>query len=261
MGLARLINMADSKINVLILTATIAPPLGAIKLARTDPKMRLSDYRKALEFYLACLADGKISGLVFADNSAYDTTELKNLCTEYGVAQKTEFISFEGLDYPPTYGRGYGEFKMIDYVMEHSQIIQQLQPQANIWKVTGRYILDNLEDIIRTCPSDADFYCHCRNIPIRWVDLYVLCWNKNSYNDILRSIYKLIREDNITGSAEQTFRNIIDEQNFQGKIVKRFRTLPKLRGVRGLDNQSYQDMSAKFFLRKTANFFVPWLWI
>ena len=39
--------MADPKTNVLILTATIAPPTGAIKLARTDSTMRLSDYRKA----------------------------------------------------------------------------------------------------------------------------------------------------------------------------------------------------------------------
>jgi hypothetical protein len=47
MRLTGLTDMADPKTNVLILTATIAPPTGAIKLARTDPTMRLSDYRKA----------------------------------------------------------------------------------------------------------------------------------------------------------------------------------------------------------------------
>ena len=256
--------MADPKTNVLILTATIAPPTGAIKLARTDPKMRLSDYRKALEFYLSCLANGKISGLMFAENSAYDITELRNLCAEYGMTQKTEFISFRGLDYPPDYGRGYGEFKMIDYVMENSQIIQQLQPQAIIWKITGRYILDNLEKIIRTRPSDADFYCHCRNTPIRWVDLYTLCWNKGSYDAVLKNIYQLIREDNVTSSAEQSFRKLIDEQNFEAKkikAVKRFRTLPELKGTRGLDTQSYQSMNMKLFIRKATDFIVPWLWI
>jgi hypothetical protein len=253
--------MADSKINVLILTATITPPVRALNLARIEPKIRLSDYRKALEFYLTYLADGKISHLIFAENSASDLTELKHLCKEYDLTQKIEFISFEGLDYSPTYGRGYGEFKMIDYVMEHSQVIQQLPTQANIWKVTGRYIISNLGDIVRTRPSNVDFYCHCRNFPLHWIDLYILCWNKKAYNGVLKNICQLIREDIIVGAPEQAFRKIVDEQNSKIVIAKRFRTLPKIEGIRGIDNQSYQDMKLKFFLRKISNLLIPWLWI
>ena len=128
--------MANTKTNLLILTATITPPPDAAQLTRTDPTIRLNDYRKALEFYLSCLADGKNSGLVFAENSESDISELQNLCRKYNVIEQTEFISFAGLNYPSAYGRGYGEFKMIDYVMEHSQLIERLPAQANIWKVT-----------------------------------------------------------------------------------------------------------------------------
>jgi hypothetical protein len=253
--------MADSQANLLIITATITPPLDAPQLARTDPKIRLNDYRKALEFYLSCLVDKKISGLVFADNSASDISELQNLCLEYDLIDKIEFISFSGLDYPPSYGRGYGEFKMIEYVMEHSQLIQKLPERANIWKVTGRYIIRNLENVLKTRPSDSDFYCQCRDIPMYWIDLYVLCWKKKAYDVILKNIYQLIREDNVAVSSEQVFRKIIDEQNSDLKVVKRFRAIPELEGIRGKDNQVYQSKKVKLLLRKVANLLVPGLWI
>jgi hypothetical protein len=253
--------MADSKMNVLILTATITPPTGAIKLARTDPKLRMSDYRKALSFYLPSLLDGTISSLIFADNSDSDMSELETLCATHGVSQKTEFISTHGLEDPPAYGRGFGEFKMLDDVMKNSRTIRELPSQANIWKLTGRYIIRNLEEVMRTRPPDADIYCHCRNIPMRWIDLYVLCWNRDSYDEVLKNIFHSLREDTGNGSAEQAFRKIIDEQTFNAKIVKRFRTLPKLEGTRGVDNQRYQEMSLKYSLRKSANYLAPWLWI
>jgi hypothetical protein len=148
--------MADSKINVLILTATITPPVHALNLARIEPKIRLSDYRKALEFYLTYLADGKISHLI---------------------------------------------------------------------------------------------------------DLYIVCWNKKAYNGLLKNICQLIREDIIVGAPERAFRKIVDEQISKIVIAKRFRTLPKIEGIRGIDNQSYQDMKLKFFLRKISNLLIPWLWI
>ena len=145
--------------------------------------------------------------------------------------------------------------------MQHSKIIQELSVDENIWKVTGRYIIRNLQDILKTCPSDADIYCHCRNIPLRWTDLYILLWNKNGYETLLKNIPPLLRQDAINESAEQAFRNKIDERNLNCKIVKRFRKIPELEGVRGLDNKNYTDMKLKIFLRKLANTLAPWLWI
>ncbi len=253
--------MRKQNLNLLILTATITPPEGARNLARTDPKMRLEDYKKAFNFYLSSLKNNQISYLVFADNSNSDLTDLKVLCEQYDLTDRVELMSFQGLDYPPDYGRGYGEFKLIDYVMEHSYLISQLPLEANIWKITGRYILVNLKDIIKTRPSRADFYCHCRNIPMSWIDLYVLSWNQKAYQNLLKNICFSIRENSITNSAEQAFRDIVDGHSSGLKIVKRFRALPKLEGVRGFDNQTYQDMNIKFLLRKISNILLPWLWI
>ncbi len=247
--------------NVFILSATITPPRGAAQLARTDPKIRLNDYVTALAFYIEQVKSGIITGLVFADNSNSDISELQKMAATSGIENKIEFISFYGLDYAPTFGRGYGEFKLVDYVMEHSTIIQSQPATAKIWKVTGRYILRNIREIIDTAPSSFDFYCNCRNIPEHWIDLYVLCWSKNGHNQILRGIYEKLKEGDIKGSAEHEFRRILDKLSTDLKIVKRFRRVPILEGIRGLDNQSYADMRMKLIARRIAARLFPWLWI
>ena len=256
-----MVNIINSIVNVLILTATITPPADAKSLLRIDPNLRLNDYSQALKFYLPYLADGTISNIVFVENFASDISSLGDLAQKYGVSQKIEFISFKGLDYPSQYGRGHGEFKMIDYAMKHSEVIQKLSIEDNIWKITGRYILLNFAAIIKTRPSHADFFCNCRNRPIYSVDLYVLCWNKKAYNEILKNVYQNFRDDLSGGYSEQVFRRIIDQKVFNSNIVKRFRTVPRLAGYRGMDNKPYEQMPVKLAIRQFANTVLPWLWI
>lgn len=251
----------NSKTNTLVLTATITPPEGVINLSRVDPGIRLDDYCRAFDFYCRILAEGTITHLIFAENSGSDISRLRDLAEKHGVSGKTEFICYAGLDYPPEYGRGYGEFKLIDKVMKSSSLIEKLQTHENIWKVTGRYVLRNISTIITTRPSNADFYCHCRDFPMPWVDLFVLCWNKQAYNEFLDDIYLQLRENRLHGPSEQGFRKLIDSKNLKSNIVKRFRTIPQLEGFRGVDGHPYEKMDLKLKMRKLANVVVPWLWI
>lgn len=247
--------------DILLLTATVTPPQGAVQLSRVDPALRLMDYRAALGAYLESLRAGVISGIVFADNSNSDISVLKELAKERGAEADTEFISFDGLDYPPAYGRGFGEFRMIDHVMERSRLASELPSDASVWKVTGRYVVRNFAKVVRSRPIDADVYCHCRNLPMQWIDLYVLCFNRRGYDAILDGICQHLREDEIKGSAEQAFRKIIDQKQDGARIVKRFRRLPRLEGYRGVDNQRYETMRAKYWARSVASVVAPWLWI
>lgn len=247
--------------DILLLTATVTPPHGAVQLSRVDPALRLKDYRTALDSYLESLRHGVISGIVFADNSDSDVSVLKELVKERGAEAQTEFISFRGLDYPPAYGRGFGEFRMIDHAVRHSRLVSQLPSDASIWKVTGRYIVRNFDSVVRSRPRNADVYCHCRNHPMKWIDLYVLCFNRRGYDSVLDGICQHLREDEIKGSAELAFRRIIDQSADGARIVKRFRTLPRLEGYRGVDNQRYETMRTKYWVRSVANVVAPWLWI
>ena len=92
--------------NTVLLTATITPPINAVQLSRVDPSLRMQDYTTSLIFYLDELRKGVISGLIFAENSDSDIQSLQSLVASHPMKDSVEFISFQGLDYPPEYGRG-----------------------------------------------------------------------------------------------------------------------------------------------------------
>jgi hypothetical protein len=121
--------------------------------------------------------------------------------------------------------------------------------------------LKNVENVIRTKPADAHFYCNCRNLPIYWVDLYVLCWNAKFYEQHIKGMYLDLRSDGEFGGAEQAFRRKLESRSSRMSIVKRFTTVPLLEGYRGWDNKNYKEMGFKLFTRRLALVVAPWLWI
>lgn len=246
--------------NIVLLTATITPPKNAKNLVVLDSDLRLQQYLVAFEFYLQKLAAGFFSHIVFVDNSGSDCTGFIQLAKQYNVSQQIEVISFNGLDYPPVYGRGFGEFKLIEYAMRHSRILLAADDSAAIWKITGRYIVSNISTIIKTSPKAVDFYCHCRNYPMRWIDLYILKWKKSAYCVFLADIYLQLIEGEDFESSEQKFRKIVDANLANIQLTKRFNTIPHLIGVRGYDNQPYQN-NFKHQLRVIANTLFPFIWI
>ena len=126
----------------LVMSATIAPPPRAPELARSNPSLRLSDYCDALRFYLS-LPDDVLHKVLFIDNSNYDLSALEAIANEVPHRKQVEFITFQGNDHPPEFGKGYGEFKLIDYGMAHSSIIGA---EDFVWKVTGYIRFSCLDD-------------------------------------------------------------------------------------------------------------------
>jgi hypothetical protein len=131
-------------------------------LARTDPNLRLQDYKTTLRAYLSLLDGGSIDRIVFAENSNADLTELKTLAAEAGVGDRVEFVSFYGLDFDPAKGRGFGEFKLIDHAMSTAECLRD-NADVVVWKCTGRYFVRNLEKLIRKTTVPFDVLCHCRD--------------------------------------------------------------------------------------------------
>lgn len=245
---------------IILLTGTITPPKNAKNLVVTDSILRLQQYSTAFEFYLQQLSQGYFTHLVFVDNSGSDCSVLEQLAEKYGLTQQVEIISYEGLDYPAVYGRGYGEFKLVEHAMQQAKIIKVAGDEAEIWKISGRYIVANLKSVFRKSPENTDFYCHCRNHPIYWIDLFILKWRKSAYKPFLSNIYLLLKEADDGHSSEQKFRQLVDDNLANIRIIKRFNVIPRLIGVRGYDNQPYQN-SYKYQIRSIANTLVPFIWI
>ena len=126
--------------NILILSATIQVPDNARNLKRINVEERKLDYLKAFSFYIDALRNHIIDFIILTDNSGYDLGFLEKTINP-DIRHNVELISYHGLDYTPDKGRGFGEFKLLDYTMNHSHIIQQHGNKSIIWKVTGRYQL------------------------------------------------------------------------------------------------------------------------
>ncbi|HEX4797641.1 MAG TPA: hypothetical protein VH370_27855 [Humisphaera sp.] len=247
---------------ILLLTATITPPQGAPELVRTDPKIRLADYDAGLAFYLTLIGQ-HIDRIIFAENSNSDVTILKDRCARSGKPDAVEFISFYGLDYPPEYGRGYGEMRLIDYAIEHSQTIAHLGQSDVVWKMTGRYICRNLPALIRSAPPAFDLYCDLKDRPMPWMDLRLFAFTKPGYDRLLRGVYTKLSRAHLKAAPEKEMRNHIGNLLPTGHITPRFRKEPLIDGIRGNDGQNYSKGKnlAKYAIRAAARKLVPFLWI
>jgi hypothetical protein len=247
--------------NILLMTATVTPLPGIPLLARTDPKLRLQDYQAALAFYVRLLGNC-FDAIIFAENSNSDVSPLAAAITANSHVAKVEFVSFYGLDYPPAYGRGYGEFRLVDYAIENSKL---LSADDIIWKVTGRYIVENIMSLVQSRPAAADLYCNMRNYPYRLCDLYLMAWTWRGYEAAIKGIYPKLRNDVIPNRLtieEFSFRNLIDPLFGTINVVPRFKVAPLVHGVRGWNNTPYsRPWSFKIMARGFAHKFLPSLWI
>ncbi|MGF6758809.1 hypothetical protein [Paraburkholderia sp. GAS42] len=247
--------------HILLLTATITPLKNINNLSRTDPLQRLRDYEQALEHYVRLLRPGE--KIVFCENSASDLTTLKDIARRFNVTDSIEFLSFAGNDFPPTYGRGYGEFKMVEHAMATSQFIRRAHDDDPIWKITGRYIVENLHSIIDTRPHGSALYCNYRDVPKKgWMDLYLMAWTPASYRAYLSGVYTQLIDDpdGRPVTAEHLMREHLTRVRFAGPY--RFRKTPKLVGIRGADGAGYHlGGRGKYLLRNVLSIVAPWIWV
>jgi hypothetical protein len=249
--------------NILVMTATITPKSDAFGLARANPELRRRDYELALRYYLNELSSGSFEQLVFAENSDTNLGWLRALVDEAGLTDKVEFLSLYGLDYPSEYSRGYGEFLLLDRVM-NTPLMRAQSPDSIVWKVTGRYRIVNIKKLIRKRAKQFDFYCNCRNYPMRLTDQYMLAWRVGVYAQHLNGLCEYLKKSGTTNS-EELMREIIDQGCLRSlQVVPRFTHTPIIEGVRGVDNQEYSSglkNRAKLLTRQIANHALPWLWI
>lgn len=253
--------MTNSTLPILIMTATVKPPPDALQLTRVDASLRMNDYCEALAYYLSLLTGGILSGIVFAENSNHDLSPLTQLVADKGMGAKVEFIGFNGLDYPSSYGRGHGEFKLLDYAMHHSEMIQKAASSTEIWKITGRYQVLNFAEILARRPIASDIWIHCRNHPKRWADMYLMGWRKDYYLNNMVGLYREFNDGVLHISAEVVFRKFIDRLAKGTNVSQRIIPVPDLVGIRGIDSSSYERQRWKFFVRALAARLLPKWWI
>lgn len=226
---------------LLIMTATITPPLGAPGLVRIDPTVRLADYLSALDWYMTFLGRG-IDRIVFAENSMSDVSALKASAAKAGHSSRVEFFSFDGMAMPASYGRCYGESVILDRVMQDSLQSNEASADSEFWKITGRYKVLNFRSMLKTRPKGADFYCDLRDRGGPWADMRLMSWTRQGYEHMLRDIGELIREDiNAGRPGEESLHRVLSSRLERNtlNLATTFRREPLIDGVRAFDNQNW----------------------
>lgn len=221
------------------MTATIAPPAGAPGLIRTDPTERLRDYATALDFYVSQLGRC-IDAILFLDNSKSSVATLQDLAAARGAASKVSIISFDGNDHPPSYGRCYGELRLLEYAMA-SDIVTALPDDTEFWKVTGRYRLLNIGTMLRTRPQNADLYVDLRSRPSPWFDMRVMSWTKRGFGAALFGLRSAVCEDANAGRPGEETAYFEMQTRLAGvRAVTAFRREPYIEGLRAFDNKNWR---------------------
>ncbi len=246
-----------ARVNILLMTATITPD-NPPELVRVDPALRLDDYAQALAFYLDQLAADAIQGIVFVENSDSDISSLAALVAARGMADRVEFIANYGRQSFPGRHRSYGESRLLDHAMATSRLVAAAGERAVIWKITGRYQVRNLAQMVQTAPARFDLYCDVRNRPIAWLDLRFMAWTPGGYDRLLRDIAERLGTDPKEPAMHAYVTGLSD-----AGVVRRYRTEPLIDGVRGWDNRNYAKGKGmlKFRIRSAARKFLPFVWI
>ena len=225
---------------VIVLTATVLVPPGT-PIVRIDPLLRLRDYQQALEFYTSFIGHG-IDRIVFAENTGFDLKPLHEIADARNVASSVDFISFRGNDFPPEYGRAFGEATILDEVMRDERCLRY--PADTIyWKSTGRYKVTNLDRMMKTMPQGVQLYCDLRRRgEKRWADMRFMSWTRRGYEAFLAGISQAIREDIRNFSpAEMALFDLLEARFSTSPLryARSFTTEPFIDGARAEDNRNW----------------------
>lgn len=121
----------------LLLTATVTPG-DVIFCDRRDETVRLGDYLYAFRFWLG---ESYVTRIVFVENSGFNLAPFREMLTRHGREdQKVELISFVQPKFDAGLGKSYGEAKIIEHALSHSDL---LRDNPFVVKATGRYYATN----------------------------------------------------------------------------------------------------------------------
>lgn len=145
---------------LVVMTACIDPQNGQYPLTRSDPSIRMEDYKSALKFWLS-YPDPRLCQILFIENSNYPLEALQEIArTSNPLDKEVEFISLDCNWYPPGGHYGYAELRMLDLGLEQSQLRRQT---THMIKVSGRFKFPNLSRLLNKLPDNFDAMADTRS--------------------------------------------------------------------------------------------------
>lgn len=221
---------------VLLITGCINPIPNQPYLVLTDPTVRYNQYIQSIQFYLE---ESSFSKIVFCDNSNTHycvESQLREMAVERG--KLFEWISFQGDNTKiETQGKGYGEGELIDYALQHSELLQNCKVFA---KVTGRLIIRNVNTILAgICQKKNKGNYFNRDIYRPYgLDTRFFFVNKTFYISHLKDQYHSVSIEKQNCAIEDLFFRAIQKRDY-----KSLPFYPRFEGTSGGNGRDYGQES------------------
>lgn len=160
---------------VILLTGCINPN-GMPFTQLIDANEREKQYINAILYYL----DNTDCEIVFCENSNTDITPFLNINT---AQNRLEVLTFSG-NQNKQRGKGYGEAEIIEYALLNSSYIQN---NCIIIKITGRLIVNNICQIIKSITCKHDFVTCLFHSDLKFADSRIFCATTTFFREFLNN--------------------------------------------------------------------------
>jgi hypothetical protein len=225
---------------LLVMTATIIPAANA-GVRRSDPQIRLEDYKQALRFWLNYehqVADR----ILLLENSGADLAELRAIAVaENPRGKAVEILSVPGNRIPEGTNYGYTELQMLDEGLSVSQLRRQT---THMVKATGRLIFPALGKALDKIQQPFDLMVECRKLgfPRRGFDAstQLFVCSHDFYDRVLRDAKKEMNSTDLRLLEHLIYRKVIPFKGQPG-IYLRFPCNVDPVGYSGFKSRSYNS--------------------
>lgn len=232
---------------VLAMTATIIPAANA-GVKRSDPRVRLEDYKRALRFWLG-YDHPAAARILFLENSGADLSELEAIAaTENPLQKPVEFLSIPGNEIPEGRNYGYTEMQLLDEGLAQSRLRRET---THLVKATGRLTFPALGKAIdlieRRNGGPPELMVECRKLgfPRRGYDAFTQLFvcSHRFYDGVLRDSRDEMNSTEIRLLEHLIFRKVIPFKGHSGCYL-RFPCNIEPVGYSGFKSRSYRTPQA-----------------
>ena len=214
---------------VILLTGCINPN-GMSFTQLTDVNERQKQYYDAIHYYIK-ETNCKI---IFCENS---NTAINYLFDNNCDSNRLEILTFRG-NQNKQRGKGYGEAEIIEYAFQKSDWLKE---EKIVVKITGRLIINNIKQIVKSLKSEKDFITCSFHSDLKFADSRIICATSSFYKELYN------KRNLINDSCGVFFEHILCSTVLESPLpFIPFSEEPIISGVSGTTGQTYHIKSSNF---------------
>ncbi|UKT63279.1 hypothetical protein [Pedobacter mucosus] len=225
---------------VILLTASVNVK-GMVFTNLQDVEIRALHYIEAIKFYF----NETQLPIIIAENTNHDFTNA--LPAEILNSGRIELLSFDGNQFPKTFGKGYGELESIHHAVLHSKFIN---PNTKIIKVTGRYKVFNIKVFIKSVAKNDNILCRAMYFKGQLKAFSgIFIFDQHFIENYLMANHELMNDSKgiyFEHVLATTFLKYIADGNKFALLC----AYPRLLGISGTENIQHRTNNYYFWLRR-----------